>query len=508
MKDVDVIVVGAGNSGLISAISLLTSGYKVLLLDEKSTTGGGAKTIVKGRFEFEPVINNLYINNDISDIYQLRNILDKFGITEKINFSQITESFKVISKDKEYILPLNLQEFIKKVEEYIPNSITSLRLFFKLAIECNEAMNYIFANLDNIDYKYLNKEYMNFVKICGCSVSKVLDTIEMSLEVQEIINSLWICYGSPETEIAFVDYAVFIYNLLENGACIPNLRTYSISATLTNFFLENGGVLKLSSKVEEIIINDGKVEGVRLANQDEYKAKYVIVNSTLDNVCRNLINPTNIPQKALEELSRHKNGARLFTIHLGLNRSYKELNINHYMYFIYNSLDSDVAYARMNDFNTDSLIATCLNVANKKASPEGSTILSLTAYYYDDCFDLDIERDNYEYRVNSLAKDLIKKFEKSTGIKILDYIEEIEIVTPINTIIDNNSSNGSIYDYKLSGLDNNLPKILNRKNENYFDGLFICNGFEGDLYAYNSSYIKGLIAANSVKKRMVGEKNE
>ena len=33
MDSYDVIVVGAGNSGLISALTLLNDGYKVLLLD-------------------------------------------------------------------------------------------------------------------------------------------------------------------------------------------------------------------------------------------------------------------------------------------------------------------------------------------------------------------------------------------------------------------------------------------------------------------------------------------
>ena len=238
MKDVDVIVVGAGNSGLISAISLLNSGYKVLLMDEKSTVGGLSKPIVKGRFEFEPIINNLYISKDISDFYSLNNILNNNGITDKVAFSKITEPFKIICKDKVYLIPLNIKDFILKVEEYVPNSIMSLRLFFKLAIECNEAMDYIYSNLDNIDYDYMRKEYSTFVDICGSSVSTVLDTIEMSLATQEIINSLWVCFGSPETEIAFVDYAVFIYNLLENGICIPNLRCYSISLMLKWWYVK------------------------------------------------------------------------------------------------------------------------------------------------------------------------------------------------------------------------------------------------------------------------------
>ena len=51
----DVIVVGSGNSGLISAITLLNDKRKVLLLDSNNNIGGFNKGVVSGRFEFENV---------------------------------------------------------------------------------------------------------------------------------------------------------------------------------------------------------------------------------------------------------------------------------------------------------------------------------------------------------------------------------------------------------------------------------------------------------------------
>src|SRR6185295_9750104 len=43
-KAVDVIIVGAGHNGLVSAILLARAGLKVMVLEEKEMVGGAAKT--------------------------------------------------------------------------------------------------------------------------------------------------------------------------------------------------------------------------------------------------------------------------------------------------------------------------------------------------------------------------------------------------------------------------------------------------------------------------------
>lgn len=98
-----------------------------------------------------------------------------------------------------------------------------------------------------------------------------------------------------------------------------------------------------------------------------------------------------------------------------------------------------------------------------------------------------------------IAKKLISVFEKRTKVRITDYIEEIEIVTPVDNIVTSDLPDGASFGYKLKGLDNILPRILNRCNENYVEGLFVCGGFEGDVFGYNSSLVSGIVASNDLR---------
>ena len=59
MKEYDVIVVGAGNGGLVAAATTAQAGYKTLLLEKHNLPGGCATSFIRGRFEFEPSLHEL-----------------------------------------------------------------------------------------------------------------------------------------------------------------------------------------------------------------------------------------------------------------------------------------------------------------------------------------------------------------------------------------------------------------------------------------------------------------
>lgn len=505
MNSYDAIVVGAGNGGLVSALLLLKEGLKVLLLDEHNMVGGLSKYSKMGRFEFGNSIHNLYLSNNSNCDYKIKDILEECGVADEICFSDVSSLFKVITNNQEFSMPFGIDEYIKKIEELVPGSYESVRTFFDIALECREAMKYINDNIDNVDYNFIKENYYNFMKVSGYSVSKVMDTLEIPLSAQEIINVLWILLGSSETEISFVTYSSLLLNLVENGYRVPTYNNYEISLALSNAFLENGGELKLNSKVVNILVDDNKVNGVKLEDGTLYYSNYVVVNAIPQNVYGKLIDSSLIPREALRSVNRRELGGRSLTVNIGLNRSASELGLDQYIYFLYQSLDSDVEYARMKELLSGNQVAIVHNNANESISPVGTCSLSLTTVYFDDCFGDYVESERYFIDVREISKRLIDMFEKFTKVKIKEFIEEINIVSPINVALFNDSPEGCTYGNKLIGLDDTLPRMLNYNNENYIDGLYICGGFDGDVYGYNSSFVSGLNCKNAVMKDIKGE---
>jgi prolycopene isomerase len=494
MKKYDAVVVGAGLSGLMSALSLIKAKKKVLLLDGHNKIGGNVRVSKKGRFEFNNDFFNFYLDKNGEEEYRLSNILEQIGLEDSTKYVELNNYFRVISDKKDYTMPLGKDNFIAKMEEYVPDSKESMAVFFELATECREALKYI--NTEDIDIEVIKEKYSNFMKVGFNSTSKVLDAIDMPVEAQSILNSCWLLLGSPETDVSFLDYGVFMANAIEYGLKVPKYSNNSIAMMLLDKYLELGGELKLNCEVKRIVIEEGKVNGVKLFDGSIVYANKVIVNSSINNVYRNLIAPNKLPRKALRSINKRLLGGNLFTVNLGLNRDFEDLGIKEYMTFLYHSLYSDDEYVRMSEISNGNMFAICPNVIDNKASEDGTCILTLNAVFFNNAFDKFTSKDTYFKDINDLAVRLINYYQKKTNITIFDFIEEIEIVTPIDIMAISNIDELSIYGYKIEEFESMLPKMLNKKKEQFIEGLEICNGFNGDLYNYSYSLYNGFEVAN------------
>lgn len=478
----DKIIVGAGISGLVTAVLNVYEGKKVLLVDDHNNVGGMANKFRVGRFEFGESLHSFYLNTE-EEKNTLNTLLKICGMQGKIEFSKLPSLCRVITKDIDVTLPFGIEAYIDKIESMVSGSKESLEVFFKLAEECKEALQYIDDNLDTIDYDYLKNEYNNFTRISNASVSKVMDAIGVPLKAQEIINTMWLLFGVSETDLSFVTYGVFLYNALVYGLYTVKDGNYDIALCLMDYFLEHGGVLKLNSKVEKILVEDHQVNGIKLLGGACYYAREVVVNSSLRNVYGNMIGLENIPREALKNINKRQVGGRTFTVHLGLNRSALELGLNDSMYFMYDTLDSDVSYKQMKNINSNNQVAIVQDHID-----EGTSVISLYTVFMSDVFTKFISNEDIWELEQEIATNLILSFQNYTNVNIYHFIEEIEICSPLKTAMISNIYDGALYDFSLKGMDDLLPRMLNKNKEKYIDGLEIVSGFNGDAFSYLSSY--------------------
>ena len=501
MNEYDVIVVGSGVAGLVSALTALENGKKVLLLDKNNKVGGMNYIQRKGRFEFRNHLS-FYLRNSSNELYRNNRILASLGV-ELPEAYNIPKLFKMISPNGSVDIPASKEDFIAKVTDAFPDSLSTLNTFFDLASECREALEYI--NNNDWNYDEIKDNYNNFMRVSNYSVSQVMDTLGMPIPIQEVINAYWLLLGSSETEVSFVTYAVMFLNALEYGMVTYKDGEYGIVAKLIDKYLELGGLLKLNGEVIRIIIEDNKVSGVKLLDGSVYYSKNVIVNSNMETVYSKLINPEDVPREVFININNRISGGRLFTVNLGLNRSCKDLGLKDYMTLIYKSLDSDVELTKLKEIAWGDQIAIVPNVVDSNASPEGTCVLSINTVYFGDIFSEYTDRNNYYRDINEIAQRLIQVFEKYTKINISEYIEEVDIVSPVDNALITGSIDGNTYGFMLSGLDNTLPKMMNKENEKYVEGLTIVGGFNGDLFMYESAIYNGYSNTIDSLKEIVGD---
>lgn len=469
----DVIVIGAGNAGLVAALTLKKKGKNVLILEQGKTPGGASSSFKRGRFEFDvtpQIIGDYGTYENPGCIYKL---FQRLGISSKISMKNLEESFHLIIREtkESYTMPSKIENFIETMENIVKDSKDSMITFFGLCEEIRDALQYIEENKE-ISFTKLYETYPNFIQIAPHKVKTILEKINMPKKAIEIFSSFWIYFGTPIDELSFIYFALVVESLIKYVPCMPGKTSYEISKTLEEEFKALGGVVKYNEIIEEILVKEGEVIGLK-TESEIIKTKKIISNISPITVYGKLIPKENTNISALKLQNKRELGAKQITVYLGLNKTKKELNLNHTQYFILNSLNTDKEEKRINNVLNKNLIAYVLD----NNGIEGTSKIILSSIFFGEEFNKMLTQMNYYDLKNKLAKSMIEIFEESTEIKITEWIEEIEVATPVTYARFTNHPEGTTYGFSSKGYDNFLPRIFSEEEENFIKGLYFCGAF-------------------------------
>ena len=495
MPKFDAVVIGAGNGGLAAACRLAKAGKKTLLIEQHNLPGGVASSFRRGRFEFETALHELCEFGSAENPGGCRQtIVDEFGLD--INWYMVPDNFRVITTARDgspidATLPCGRENFINKMEEYVPGCRESVEKFFDLGTETLAAGKYMTASGGHPDSKLMQEKYPNFLRTAAYPVNRVLKALKMPDKAQDIMNTYWGYLGVDADHLSFMQYVNMVCLYVNHGAWIPEKTSNQLTTGLLERFRAMGGTAWFNCRAEEILF-DGEehVNGLRTTS-GTVDTRYIICNANPTMAYANLVPQSIVPDRERKLAAARRYSARMFVVYMGLNKSAEELGLKDYSYFLPQSADSVKEYESLKRIETNKYnIALCYNVVNPKASPEGTCIVSLTTTYMEDCWS-EIDPKDYVKTKNKVARDMIDWFEEKTGIIIRPYIEEFEVATPWTFCRYASVPQGAAYGYELRDWDNMMPRMMMMREEYPIKGLRFCGAasIRGD--GFNSAIFSG-----------------
>ena len=495
MPKFDAVVIGAGNGGLAAACRLAKAGKKTLLVEQHNLPGGVASSFRRGRFEFETALHELCEFGSAENPGGCRQtIVDEFGLD--INWYMVPDNFRVITTARDgspidSTLPCGRENFINKMEEYVPGCRESVEKFFDLGAETLAAGKYMTASGGHPDSKLMQEKYPNFLRTAAYPVNRVLKALKMPDKAQDIMNTYWGYLGVDADHLSFMQYVNMVCLYVNHGAWIPEKTSNQLTTGLLERFRAMGGTAWFNCRAEEILFDEEEhVNGLRTTS-GKVDTRYIICNANPTMTYANLVPQSIVPDRERKLAAARRYSARMFVVYMGLNRSAEELGLKDYSYFLPQSADSVKEYESLKRIETNKYnIALCYNVVNPKASPEGTCIVSLTTTYMEDCWG-EIDPKDYVKTKNKVASDMIDWFEEKTGIIIRPYIEEFEVATPWTFCRYASVPQGAAYGYELRDWDNMMPRMMMMREEYPIKGLRFCGAasIRGD--GFNSAIFSG-----------------
>ena len=495
MPKFDAVVIGAGNGGLAAACRLAKAGKKTLLIEQHNLPGGVASSFRRGRFEFETALHELCEFGSAENPGGCRQtIVDEFGLD--INWYMVPDNFRVITTARDgspidATLPCGRENFINKMEEYVPGCRESVEKFFDLGAETLAAGKYMTASGGHPDSKLMQEKYPNFLRTAAYPVNRVLKALKMPDKAQDIMNTYWGYLGVDADHLSFMQYVNMVCLYVNHGAWIPEKTSNQLTTGLLERFRAMGGTAWFNCRAEEILFDEEEhVNGLRTSS-GTVDTRYIICNANPTMAYANLVPQSIVPDRERKLAGARRYSARMFVVYMGLNKSAEELGLKDYSYFLPQSADSVKEYESLKRIETNKYnIALCYNVVNPKASPEGTCIVSLTTTYMEDCWS-EIDPKDYVKTKNKVASDMIDWFEEKTGIIIRPYIEEFEVATPWTFCRYASVPQGAAYGYELRDWDNMMPRMMMMREEYPIKGLRFCGAasIRGD--GFNSAIFSG-----------------
>lgn len=503
-KRYDVIVVGAGNGGLVAAANTAKEGLSTLLLEKHNIPGGCATSFKRGRFEFEPSLHELCSVGTAEHPDKVYKLFDELGAKPEWCYETGYLLRAIVKGENGYDVRLSagIEGFCDSMEAAVPGCRESVKALLMLKHKLDAATDYIYATKGNPNGLVMLLKHADFMRVAGHSVEDVMIALGIPEKARNILNTYWGYLGVPTDELNAMHYINMLYGYVVDGAAMPKHRSHELSLSLIDIIQKHGGEVWYNSEVTEFLYNeDGSVCGV-VANGEKLYAREVISNVIPHNVF-NMSPQEVIPEQNLKLANAREFGISVATIYLGLDCTKEELGLDDYTVFIMGNENPRVQYNTRAD---DGLyIVNCLNNVIPDSSPEGTCTMFFTMPIFGDDVPKDLKPEEYKKYKNNLAKKYIEDAEKVLGISITPHIEEISVATPVTFARYLGTPEGSIYGYKLSGWDNLMARIAGEKADYAIPGLSFCGGHYTRGDGYSSAYIIGDTIGKRVAKRLKGD---
>lgn len=298
----DVIIIGAGISGLVCGCYLAKAGMKVLICEQHYKPGGYCTSFKRQGFTFDAAAHCFggYRKNGIT-----RSVFDDLAIDKKIKIIQSNLSNIIMTPDYKVSFWADLDRTIKEFQIAFPEESDNIKNFFHFL---------------------LNPDPDSFSRIRRWTFKDLLDKYFTNDKLKAILAAPLLGIGGlpPSLMSAFIGAKLYSEFLLDGGYH-PEGGMQALPDALAERFKEFGGELRLSCLAKKIRVRDNKTTGIVLEKGGFIPSKYVVSNCDARQTFLKLLGKEIIGNEFFYKIRNMIPSISNFILYLGMDRHFKQL---------------------------------------------------------------------------------------------------------------------------------------------------------------------------------------
>ena len=333
----DAIIIGAGLSGLTTAILLAQAGKKVLVLEQHFKAGGYTHTFRRKGYLWDVGLHY------IGDVHRKNSFM-------KMLFDEITEGNlkwapmdavydRIVFPDRAYDFIAGKNNFIAKLTDYFPEEKNAIAKYIETVQRAAKSAKNFFINKalpsvqGSLTYPVMSRQFRKF---SDRTTREVLSELTNNNQLIGVLTGQWGDYGLPPAQSSFAMHALLVNHYLD-GANYPIGGSGQIPAGAVQHLEKLGGKVALNAEVEEIMVHRHQAIGVRMTDKSELRAPIIVSSAGVFNTFGRLLSSSN-SQKSMQNVER---SISYICLYLGFQKTAAALNFEQTNLWLYPDYDHD-----------------------------------------------------------------------------------------------------------------------------------------------------------------------
>lgn len=458
------IVIGAGIAGLAAAARLQSKGYQVEVFEFRNYAGGKLTQIMVGDYRFDAGPSIFTMPKYVEEVFEEcgKNPKDYF------EYEMVDEICHYFWEDGTRLISYaDADKFCMEVEK-------NLMVDSKLVRKMIDKNKFKYETVGNVFLRrslhrlqsFSNFETLRAVwRIPRLQLFRTMNQVNSRLEhpkLVQLFNRFATYNGSNPYQ------ASSILNLVGHlelglGIAMPKGGMHDISQSVYKLCLDLGVKFNFGQKVEEIILQNKKAIGVKVAGQ-EYIAGLVVCNMDVHYAYEQLM-PTAVKPKKVLEQPRSSSG---IVFYWGIKRSFPELILHNALMTNDPKEEFDCIFNKKTISEDPTIYINITSKCVEGDAPKGCenwfTMINVPH----------IEGQNWDELIAQARKSMILKINKILNVDIEQFIESEDVFEPRIIQERTLSFKGSLY-----GISSNTRTGAFFRHSNYskkIKNIYFCGG--------------------------------
>jgi len=442
-KEYDILVIGSGLGGLVSALILAKEGLKVCVLEKNNQYGGNLQTFSRDKLVFDTGVHYL---GGLSKGQNLNTFFSYLEIMDDLDLQRMDEDgYDRISFGEDaidYPHAQGYKNFVEQLAVYFPDERENLENYCEeIQYVCSQFPRYNVVGKDNYNEEILHLNTRRFI-----------ESVTSDKKLQSVLLGSNFLYAGDSENIPFYVHALTVNSYIQSAyKCIKGGS--QISKLLIRKLRQYGADIHKHAEVTGFIFDDNNVlASVKTASGKEYTAKKIISNIEIRSTIK-LIGEERLKKSFLNRVLSWQPVSSCFSVYLVL----KPNTIPNFNYNVYHYSSEELVWSAFRYRKETWPETYMLSSSPSRHYPEFAE--SLTAISYMD-FD---EVKDWENTFNTVADDhergeMYERFKLAKAEQMLDALEK-----------------------KIPNLTHAVKKIYTSSPLSYRDYI---GSFEGNMYGY------------------------